>query len=1053
MRWSLPTLALRRPITTVMVVVTLLGLGVIAHRHLPLEYMPSVDFPYIGCWIPYPGATPAQVEKEIAVPTEGELLTVPRTKTIRSSSFDDGCWVFMQFDWQADMAQATAEVRDRLERLKLRLPEQVDRLWLRRWGPEQWSILVFAMFRGEDPDEIMWLARERLAPRLERTDGVAGVEVRGPDSPMVYVEFDQNRLRSLNLGLYETVSSLSAGNLSLSVGDLEDGGTKYFVRTEGEFTDLDSIRNLVIGPNSVRVKDVATVSMRRPPEDWQFALDGQRGAFVLVKKESRANTVATCDALRAVLDDMAQDREFQGIQILVFEDFSKYIRTTISGLARAGRYGALLALAVLFVFLRRVRATILVALAIPASLTGAFIYMYFMEISLNIVTMSGMILCIGMLVDNSIVVIENIHRHYDMDPDPALSAGRGASEVGLAITAATLTTIIVFIPMLYMEMGEMALYLLDFAYPVSVAMLTSLALALTVIPLAASRIYRHGRDHRSLLRRLGPARAERSPWTWLGAFRPFERFRNGYVWLLGLAVQRRIAALLLLAGLALATYLVPFPKVGMQQMPTMDLRRVVIQVDFEDYSKERAERTFEQLAAGVNELRDALSIEEVYVSYGPWGGRLEVHLQDLDAIPPGAKPPFSTEDARFILSEKFPERLPGTELHFGIPRAGVQDTQQISLSVRGADAAVTAEYAQRLESLLDTLPDVVEARTDHEVDKREIEIRLDDPLASGIGVDATVLARTVGFALQGRRLDYLKRGGREIPVWAQFQESDRCTKDDLDMVAVVGRDGQLVPLEQLVTTQKGYTPPSLRREQGKSVCRVNVEVSNKDVSKMRAQIEKLAKVLELPRGYSVDMGVVLNELEESQSNFKDALGLAIILMYLLMAALFESILLPLSILTTVPLAFIGVYWMMYATGTPLDMVALIAGLLMCGVVVNNGIVIVDHINQLRRRHGLPRREAILQAGRDRLRPVLMTALTTVLGCVPIAIGMKTGQDVLFSAGRTLVGGLSMGTVLTLIVVPLAYSLVDDLQCWVGRYAAGLAGLLRLPIATASVDQQ
>ena len=298
----------------------------------------------------------------------------------------------------------------------------------------------------------------------------------------------------------------------------------------------------------------------------------------------------------------------------------------------------------------------------------------------------------------------------------------------------------------------------------------------------------------------------------------------------------------------------------------------------------------------------------------------------------------------------------------------------------------------------------------------------------------------MGFALRGTRLPYLKREGREVEVWAQFQDADRSTQEDLNNVAMLTADGELIPLKQLIKTHKGLSARTLRREGGKSVTQVIAEVSTKDLAAVSQAIEGLKASFALPHGYSIDRGTVLEELEESEDNFRGALILAVILMYLLMAALFESCLLPLSILTTVPLAFVGVYWSMYLTDTPLDSVSLIGAILMCGIIVNNGIVIVDHINQLRRRKGLQRTAAILQSGRDRLRPVLMTAMTTVLGCVPLAIGSGSGYDMLYSMGRALVGGLTMGTLLTLFVVPLFYSLIDDVQVWLLDYLGALAGL-------------
>ncbi|NIA13466.1 MAG: hypothetical protein GWP08_05250 [Nitrospiraceae bacterium] len=1044
MKWSLPALAINRPVTTVMMLLTVLALGAVAYTRIPLEFMPNIDYPFVMCWISLPASTPAQVEKDIAIPAEGEFLTIPRIERIQSWSRDDGCFIFMQFEWETDMSEATAEVRDRIERLKLRLPDEVERLYLRRSSPDDWAVMWMGLFRGDDPDEAGWLARTVLQPKLERIDGVAEVGIRGQDMAGVYIEFDQEALKSLDLSLYEVIETLRTSSLNISIGKLTDGPIKYFVRAEDQFTTLSQIEDVVVGDGGLRVKDIAEVCMKPPEEDRQFTMDGKRGVFLFVKKESRANAVRTCNAVRETLAEVSTDPSFRDVQIEVFDDMSEDIRFSLAGLVMAGRYGGSLALVILFVFLRRFRATFLVASAIPASLTVAIIFMFFNGSTFNIVTISGMIVVIGMLVDNSIVVMENIDRHHRLDPDRPMrdSALRGAREVALAITTATLTTIIVFIPVMYMGGDELGMLLKDFAGPVCMALLASLVLALTMIPLAASHLYASGDVKPRGLRRLWMTLRNRVasggvPGRFL-RFHPFKKFVNAYVWVLRLSLQRRMVALLLIGLLGYATYAIPFPKVGMQQQPTMDNREVDIFVRFHKYNKEKAKETFVELEKSLNKRRDELGIRGLFVNHGPWGGHIEAHLVRPDEIPVGEKPPFTSEEVRNILSQTLPERIPGADFNFGMPRSGDGDTSRIMLGMRGDDADTVAQYAERLARVLKSVPEVLDCKTERDADKQEIAVSIDETFASAMGVNPTVVARTLGFALSGTRLPYLKQGGREIPVWARFQEADRSTKEDLDNIAVLTTQGGLVPLDQLVTTSKTVSPPVLKRESGKSVTYVSVEVNTKDMTRVRQAVEKVIASFVLPRGYSVDMGTMLRELEETQKSFNNALSLAVILMYLLMAALFESFLLPLSILTTVPLAFIGVYWSMYLTGTPLDSIALIGAILMCGIIVNNGIVIVDHVNQLRRLHGLPRTQALLQAGRDRLRPVLMTALTTVLGCVPLAIGTGSGQDRLYSMGRALVGGLTMGTLLTLFIVPLFYTLIDDMQSWILHYLGNLA---------------
>jgi len=1065
MKFTLPDIAIRRPITVVMVVLTVLSFGAISFTRIPLEFLSLADVPVLSCYIPWPGAAPEEVEKEIAIPSEGLFKTVPNLKHINSYSSANGCFISMQFEWGTVMPTVTAEVRDRIERLRLQLPNDVDRLYLYRRGQVEQFIMLFALFRGDDREEIGRLARKYIQPRLERIDGVTEVEVHGGDYGVVYIEFDPNALKSANVGLLEVVGGIQQSNLNLSLGRLRDGDLHHYVRVVGEHRRLQDLEELIIGPSGTRLRDVANVSFRAPSMEHTFRMNGQHGVFVSVRKESQANTVATCDRINEALAEIMKEPQFKGVEFQAFHDQSKLIRSTLNALADAGKVGGLLALIVLFVFLRRVRATIIVTLAIPASLVVAFIAMYFMKISFNIVTMSAMIVSVGMLLDNSIVVMENIRRHQAFDPDPYSSARNGTLEVGLAITTATLTTMVVFLPVLFIQQGELSIYMRQFAFPMGVALMSSLVLALTVIPLAASRIFR---------RETGPGWVQRHG---TGRFktggdrrlvRAMDRAKEVYPWVLGLVLRYRLAGLLLLVGLGAATYLVPFPRVGMQHMPDMDMRRVTISVSFERNSKDLAERTFQLLEEKLEQWRDELGIENVYISHSYWGGIIEAFLVDTQKLSGSETPnhttarqiPYkrSTEEVRKIFAERLPERLPGTELHFGIPSAGTNETQKVTMSLRGADTGMVVSYAERFAEMLKTLPDVVDVTTSRENDETEIRLNVDEALASASGISPVLVARTVDFALRGSFVERMKLDHREVNVRAQFREEDRESTEDLWNVPIAvpsparqnpyERSVELVPVSRLVSSTKGRAAKSLRRQDGRSVVTVTAEVETEDMLAVQRGIESLKKGFAMPNNYSIEKGHMFEGMATSQLAFRSIFIMAMLLSYLLMAALFESFLLPLSILTTVPLAFIGVYWCMWITDTPLDTVALIGAMVMCGIIVNNGIVIIDHINQLRHparqipyergKHGMSQREAIIQAGRDRLRPVMMTAITTIFGCVPLAVGTGSYFDLLYSMGRVLVGGLTMGTVLTLFVVPIFYSLIDDLQTWVINYLACMA---------------
>jgi len=1042
-KWSLPVFAIRRPVTTVLLVVTLVGLGWIAWSRLPIEFTIRLEYPMIRCLIPYPNASPDQVEKEIAIPAEQIFRTIPGIRQIYSSSDSGGCYIMLRFEWETDMSAATADVRDRLERLKLRLPQDVDRVFLRKYSTQDWDIMRVALFRKENQDELGRLARTTVRSRLMRVPGVAEVEISGRDTKSVYVEFDQAALRSVNLPIYQVISTLQTSSINVTLGRLNDGENRYYVRAMGELNAAEQLENLIVGPNNIRLKDVAAVKTYAPPLTANFEIDGKRGVFIRLLKESEANTVAVCNGVKEELKNLMAEPEMRGVDMQVFHDQSEIIHFALNGLYYSGTYGLAVALLVLFLFLRRIRPTLLIAVTTPISLLAALVYLYFRGGSLNWVTIASMIVSLGMLVDNAIVVMENIHRHNQISPDRVGNAIRGGSEVATAITASTLTTIVVFIPVFYLQAGELTFGMREFAGPVSVSLLTSLVLALTLIPLAETHM-RERRHHPvyKLCSRISARRKRDRPSlsaravTRTREWHPVKGLIAGYGQFVGLILRRRVYAATVVGILLAATYFVPFQHVGTRQMPDMDSREAEVRVRFErNYGYEKATQTFDTLTEILESEREELGVRNLYVDYGSWGGVIRAFLLRQSDLEPGESIPYTTTEVRDILSQQLPAHVPGGKLDFGVAQTSAISAQSVTLAVRGSDTERVAEVAERFKTLLETLPETKEVQLDREMRQDELQLAIDGPLATKSGISPYTVARTVDFALRGTRLPYLKKGGFEIPVQAQLSGEDRKTKADLENLTVIGQTG-LVPLNNVTRMSYAKAPQALRRNNGKSVINVTASMFTHDLEHMQQEIQGLVDAMDLPPGYSIEMGQEISEMQTTVENVKQALVLAVTLVYLVMAALFESFLLPLSILTTVPMAFVGIYWMMYLTGTPMDNVSYIGSILMCGIIVNNGIVIVDHINQLRL-EGIERAEAICLAGMNRFRPVMMTALTTVLGCVPLAIGTGGGRDALNGLGRTLVGGLSAGTLLTLLLVPLFYSLIDDFKSWATMYGAGL----------------
>jgi hydrophobic/amphiphilic exporter-1 (mainly G- bacteria), HAE1 family len=1057
MKRSLPALAMARPVTVTMLLITLIGFGIITAIRIPIEFMPPMDLPFLGAFIPYPNATPAQVEQEIAIPAEGEFRTLPNLAELYTNSSSDGTFISMRFEWGTNMTEAIAEVRDRIERLRLVLPDGADRIFMRHFSLESIPIMQVGLARDGDYDAFADLVDREVIPKLLRLDGVADVEVFGYNQKNIMVDLDQQALLSHNVSLYELISTLNTANVDMGIGQFAEGNTKFHVRAESELTGIRDYNELTLS-NGTKLRDIATGGYRAREQDYHFAIDDEREMFLIITKESEANTAATCKAVATELDAILAEPMMKGTQQFIFFNQGDIITGALNGLRKSSIYGGAMALAVLFLFLRRVRPTIIVAMAIPGSLVGALVIMYSMGMTLNLITMMSMIIAVGMVVDNAIVVIENIYRYQGMGYDLRESAWRGASEVSMAIVAATTTTVVVFLPVFYADSGQMSVFMRQFAIPVSVALLSSLVLALTVIPLAVSRFSYYENSPMERVRRAfgesdegNPASKIRRVAKVLGYLNPVRQLRNVYMFFLREGMKHRLASFLLLAGFVAFTVQVPMKKMGFQQMPSADRRMVNIDVQLDpNYSMAMADKLFGDVEAAIGTRRSELGVKHVFKNYSARGGEISLYLlQDKDMPSDFVAYPYSSEEVVDILWHLLPERAPGAEFTIstgGGNGGGGTSQTRISVRLEGDDTVTLDGYTSRFIDIMEEISGITDIRKSTQRADQEIQLKIDGELANYAGLAPMQIAQTVTFALMGTQLSKIKSQGREIEVWAQFQESDRQNTGNLNNIMLQGSNGSLVPLKQLVTQEKSTTPQIIQRRNGKNFVYITGAIAGKNMTAVSDQIRDAAIAFDMPTGYSIAMGDEIRTVEEDQSNFFSILIMSIMLIFIVMSALFESCLLPLSILTSVPLAFLGVIWIMFATGTPMDTVAFIGCILMVGVVVNNGIVIVDHINNLRKQ-GLSRYDAIVQGGSDRLRPVLMTALTTILGAIPLAIGGRIGEPAAVSLGMSMIGGLTAGTFLTLFVVPLFYSVIDDAQNWLLRFMADIAGIAGVRVDT------
>ncbi len=1009
-RGGLPGLAVRRPVTVVMSLAALLVVGFIANREIPVQLVPTgFDPPFM--WVDVPGlpAAPSDHERDIALPVEEVLATLPRLERIRTFVRSSGAGFMVELKGDADVNVAYQQVRDRLDRVMPRLPDGVRQAFIWRHNPNDDPVYILGLTYPEGADDPHETVRTKLARPVERLPGVSRVRIWGTSPRKVRVELDDGLARAHGVDTTTLVKALEQDNFTMALGAIEEGGRRILVRAVARFESLDDVRALPV-KEGVRLSDVARVHIAPDPEPVIHRIDGAPAVTLMVYKEATANTIDVCESVAAETSRiLGEGRSMGGWGGQVFFDQGGYIQGSIDYLKRSALYGGAIAVVLLFLFLRYTGMTLLVTLAIPLCLLTTVVVLYFLGDSLNLMSMMGLMLSVGMVIDNAIVVLENIDRYGRAGLSRKDAAVGGAREVSLAITLATLTTMVVFLPMVLLGGSPMvAFFLGKIGFPVCYALLMSLLAALVYIPAGARWL---------------PARPEKP----LGPL--FTGLQNVYARILGWTLEHRVAATLIVVGVIVS---VSFPMDRVQKVDQvrggMDAIRVHI-VGPPNGSHDELDATVRMAEKNVIEKKAELEVRAVLARRG-WNNdhaMLQIFFVGVDER--------ERERSEVIdeIRELLPKR-PGYKTRVGWRGSGNSEGG-VNLAVTGPDTEVATELAAEVAVRLRRLEPVDEASLDEPQSGTELRFRVDREGAEKFGLSPVLIGGTIDYSLRGRRLGDFHGRDTDLDMVVELAPEDRAEVGQLQLRDVVplrgaelardtGRERPGAPLALVTTTERAAGYGRIVRENRRTMVKINVTGDDKALF---AALAKELPQIKLPPGYGVDFGARFRRMQENEEGGNYALLVAVALVFFLMGVLFESFILPFSILLTVPLAFVGVFWTLYLTDTPLDIMAIVGCIILVGVVVNNGIVLIDQVQQ-RRASGLKRTEALIEAARNRVRPILMTALTTVGGLVPMAVGHASLLGIeYYPLGRVVIGGLLSSTVFTLFAVPLLYSLLDDLS--------------------------
>ncbi|HSK05172.1 MAG TPA: efflux RND transporter permease subunit [Kofleriaceae bacterium] len=1032
---GLTALSVRRPIGVGVLCAAICIVGWIAVDRLPVDLLPEVDFPRISIVTTYEGVGPEEIENLLTRPIEQAVSTIDGVTALEAASAEGLSRVQLQFDWGVNLDTAVNDVRAQLDRLRARLPEDADQPTVLKFDISATPIATLGLSGGSDPRRLRYLADELLTRRLERVPGVAAVQVNGGRVRELRVELDLARLVALGVSGEQVVQALASDNRNVSAGDMGEAGKEVLVRTVGELTSAEDIRNVLVTrrsgrstddrlPNAagrpVYVRDVADVSdtfQEIRSEQW---VDGEPGIVMRVRKKAGSNTVEVVERLKQEIARI--NDEYQGrARVIVVNDSAAFIERSITNVRGAALWGAALAVLVLLVFLRDLRATFVIALSIPFSVMATFALMYFSDYSLNLISFGGLALGIGMLVDNSIVILENIYRKREEGAPAHRAAVEGAREVTSAIIAGTLTTIAVFAPVVFLA-GFAGVFFAEMAAVVVFALVCSLVVSVTLVPTLAARLLaRAPRGGGGLVARVS-ARIERG----------MVAIEHAYVRLLQASLRSRWLAVASACVILFGAYRLS-SAVQVELMPQTD--EGLVDLDFElpvGTPIERTRAVVHELEARIRRTVKPEEIANIVSSAGPDnpyrpGGGHEGEVEvTLVPVSERARGGAAIIEAMRVATAGIPDVKIRIRQRTTNPlqrfMRGSQG-ERLAVELRGHDLETAARLSARIEAVMKAVPGIADVRVGREEGLEERTVSIAVERAADLGLTRAQIAATLETYVLGKVATRLRQAGDEYDVRVMLREEDRAQTAQLGELPILTPRG-VVPLAAVAEIGARRGPGSIAREGQERVVTIAGGLGDRPLGAVVAELEAALAGIELPAGFSIGIAGETREQEATFAGLGVGIVLAVLLVFAVMAVQFESLRHPLLVMSAVPFGFAGVVATLVATGTTFSLNAFLGCIVLVGIAVNNAIVLIDTANLLRREHGLDILPAIVEAGRRRLRPILMTTSTTALAMLPIAVALGEGSEIQAPLARVILGGLVISTVITLVLLPTLYVLTE-----------------------------
>ncbi len=1018
---KLSEFSVNRRVTVSMLTVLIIILGGIAFTKLGLEMFPDMDYPVISIITTYQGASSQDVEEMITKPIESAIATVKNIKSLKSTSMENVSVILVEFNWGTNLDFAAQDLRDVIDQVAGYLPDDISRPLVMKYNLSDMPILMYGVTGGENTYKLRNILEDEVESKLKHLTGVASVLVMGGDELEKQIIVDKDKLYQYNIPIDKVVQIVAAGNINMSAGYVERRSDDFLVRTMAQYQTLDEIRDLPIittkTGQTIYIKDIAEVKDGFKEKRYHIRTNQKPTAMLMVSKESGANALTVSDRVKEELA-LLEKQLGANLKFHIVMDMGLPIEKVTSGAVGNLFVGGFLAILIMFIFLRNWRPTLAISLAIPISVIATFVPIYLANFSLNIMTLGGLALGVGMLVDNSIVVIENIYRHLEMGKKKFEAAKIGASEVAMAITASTLTTIAVFFPMIFAE-GMTGILVRGLALTVAFSLAASLFVSLTIVPVIASVIFR---------RASARPQKDRSELFFL-------TFKKSYIKILEWALNHKIKTILIVGGLLLISLIIPISGIiGTEFMPSQDIPMMVMSVKTPVGTS--LSETNEIVLQVEKAFLETEGVQNVMGLVGP--------MSDAQAQADPTNPQEVNEAVVYARLKQLKDRRLSydqikNEIRKKLPSfnqldinfmsreemMGQGQSTPIEVKIFGKDLDLLKDLAADVEEIMKASEHVTDVGNSVKEGKPESHIIIDKNKAFQYGLTAHQIASAIKTTTMGTIAGVFRKEGEEIDILVRQNEDKRDSFEDIMHLGIVSPMGFTIPLNQIAHLEFAEGPKLINHEKQTRIVVLTANViGTADIGGVVQAIQKKMKNINnnLPTGYFIKIGGAYEDMQEAFSTLSFALLLAAILVYIVMASQFESVRQPFIVMFTMPLAIIGVLIILGITGTTLSVASFIGGIILAGIVVNNGIVLIDHTNKLRI-DGMNMYDAIIQAGKDRMRPVLITAITTMMGMLPMALSTQEGSELKSPMALTVIGGLISATFLTLIVLPVIYSII------------------------------